>query len=354
MIYKIFSPAIFALDPEKAHQLAISFLKYFPNLATIFSSREDFSNLQQNIFGLNFSSPIGMAAGFDKNAEIIKALQQFGFGFVEAGTVTPKAQSGNPLPRIFRLSEDKAIVNCLGFNNKGCEIFSQNISSVKSGILGINIGKNKDSESAIDDYLFLLDKFYEKASYITLNISSPNTKNLRDLQGRDQLNLFLTAIISKKNQLQNQYKKATPIFLKLAPDLSPQQQEEISELALVNKIDALIISNTTIARPSNLKSKNVPNAGGLSGKPLFLQSNEVLKNFYKFTKGKIHLVGVGGISSAEDAYCKIKLGASLVQIYTSFVYQGFGAVEKMKKELSKMVKDDGFNNISQAIGVNVK
>lgn len=357
--YKIVKPLIFKLDAEKAHNLAISFLKYFPNLATLFVVNKKYENLVQNVCGLEFKSPVGMAAGFDKNAEIVSALHRFGFGFIEAGTVTPKAQVGNDKPRIFRLKEDEAIINRLGFNNKGFGFFTNNVARIKVNkafqasqnlILGINIGKNKDSENAITDYLFLLEKFYAKASYITLNISSPNTKNLRDLQNEDQLDLFLSAIIDKKNALKSAANIETPIFLKIAPDLTLDEQKTIAAAILKNKIDAIIISNTTISRPKNLLNKNLHEQGGLSGKPLFALSNEVLRNFYQLTKGQIPLIGVGGVVSAKDAYVKIKLGASLVQIYSSFIYQGFGTVERINRELSELVKKDGFENISQAIG----
>lgn len=371
-LYKIFRPVIFNLDAETAHNLAINFLKYFPNLATICALNKEYKNLRQNLWGLDFTSPIGMAPGFDKNAEVVKALQQFGFGFVEVGTVTPKAQTGNDKPRLFRLQEDEAIINRLGFNNKGAEVFAKNIENLfyndshsscrnscaeknpqnktQKNILGINIGKNKDTENAISDYILLLEKFYEAASYITVNISSPNTKNLRDLQKEDQLDLFLSAIINKARALEKTHNKKTPIWLKVAPDLALEEEQTIAQIALKHKIDALIISNTTISRPQNLKSKNATESGGLSGKPLFEKSNEVLRNFYKFTEGQITLVGVGGITTAQDAYTKIKCGASLVQIYSSLIYQGFGAVEKITKELSELIEKDGFENISQAVG----
>lgn len=366
--YQIFRPLLFKLDAERAHNLAIGFLKYFPNLATSCVINKRYKNLQQNLWNLDFASPIGMAAGFDKNAECLKALQQFGFGFVEVGTVTPRAQTGNEKPRIFRLQEDKAIINRLGFNNKGAEVFAKNITSflynqngqqsfvvkdsqkIHKAIIGINIGKNKDTENAVSDYIFLLEKFYEAASYITVNISSPNTKNLRDLQKEDQLDDFLTTLINKKNDLEKVHNKKTPIWLKVAPDLTLEEQKTIANIVLKNKIDALIISNTTISRPQNLSSKYSLEQGGLSGAPLFEKSNQLLKNFYNFTAGKIPLIGVGGVSSAQDIYTKIKCGASLVQIYSSLIYQGFGSIEKLTKDLSILVEKDGLKNISQAIG----
>ncbi len=357
MIYQIFRPLIFKLDPEKAHNLAINFLKYFPNLATSCTINKQYKNLQQSLWNLDFKSPIGMAAGFDKNAEVIKALHQFGFGFVETGTVTPKPQNGNDKPRLFRLTQDQALINRLGFNNKGAQQFEKNVAGTfdhQNLILGINIGKNKDTVDAASDYIFLLEKFYQKASYITINISSPNTKNLRDLQKEDQLDLFLSVINDKKNQLKNLHNKNTPIWLKVAPDLSTKEQKSICATAIKNKIDAIIISNTTISRDFNLKSSHASQNGGLSGKPLFSKSNEVLKNFYKFSEGQIPLIGVGGISNADDVYEKIKCGATLVQIYSSLIYQGFGAVEKITQRLSELVMSDKYDNISQAIGAKAK
>jgi dihydroorotate dehydrogenase len=352
-LYKIFRPLVFKLEPEKAHDLAMNFLQFTPNLATTFALNRTYDNLSTKLWDLDFKSPIGMAAGFDKNARAFATLSKFGFGFVEVGSVTPKPQAGNAKPRIFRLKEDEAIINRLGFNNLGADIFAKNLennSSRFSGVLGINIGKNKDTENALDDYLPLIERFYEKADYITINISSPNTKNLRDLQNEDQLDLFLSEIAKKKNELKNLHNKSTPILLKIAPDLEIVQQEQIAATIIKNQIDGIIISNTTIARPE-LKSSFAAETGGLSGKPLLNKSNQVLRSFHKLTEGKIPLIGVGGVSSAADAYEKIKCGASLVQIYSAFIYQGFGMVDEVKKELSEMVTRDGFANISQAVGV---
>lgn len=352
-LYKIFRPIIFKLDPEKAHNFAINFLSFMPKFATLFAMNRNYENLRSTVCGLDFTSPIGMAAGFDKNASAFVALSKFGFGFVEVGTVTPKPQIGNELPRIFRLSEDEAIINRLGFNNLGADVFEKNVKNNLEnfcGILGINIGKNKDTEIAAHDYLKLLERFYKEASYITINISSPNTKNLRDLQNEDQLDEFLSQLMNRKNQLKNLHKKTTPVFLKIAPDLSLEEQKSIAAIVLKNQIDAVIISNTTISRPE-LKSAHANETGGLSGKPLLDKSNEVLKNFYNLTEGKIPLIGVGGVSSASDVYEKIKCGASLVQIYSAFIYKGFGLVEEIKSELSAMVKKDGFENIAQVVGI---
>ncbi len=352
-LYQIFRPLIFKFDAEVAHHSAINFLKFCPKTATLLCLNRDYKNLHTKLWNIDFTNPVGMAAGFDKNAEVALTLEKFGFGFVECGTVTPLAQVGNERPRIFRLTPDQAIINRLGFNNFGAEVFAKNIEAILPKIsvpLAINIGKNKDTEDALSDYLPLLEKFYEKATYITVNISSPNTKNLRDLQNENQLDLFLSEIAKKKNELKNLHKKNTPILLKVAPDLSLGEQEKIAEIVIKNQIDGMIISNTTIDRDLKLRSQHASQSGGLSGAPLFQKSNEVLKNFYKFTGGKIPLIGVGGISSAEDAYEKIKCGASLIQIYSAFIYQGFGLVEKIKKDLSKKLIQDGFKNISEVVG----
>jgi dihydroorotate dehydrogenase len=353
MIYPIIKPFLFKLDPELAHNLAIFALKN--NFVPCLQAKK-YKSLNSKVFGIDFANPIGMAAGFDKNAQVFANLFKFGFGFVEVGTVTPKPQLGNEKPRLFRLKEDRAIINRLGFNNLGIDEFLKNIqkNSQQNRVLGINIGKNKDTINALDDYLFLLKKTYGCSNYITINISSPNTKNLRDLQRADELDLFLRAILEEKKNLQSQHQKNIPILLKIAPDLSQAEQEAIADIAIKNQVDGLIISNTTISRSDNLMSKYKTETGGLSGKPLFENSNQVLKNIYQLTKGKIAIVAVGGISSAADVYQKIKLGASLVQIYSAFIYQGFELVEKIKKDLDEMVKKDGFKNIIEAVGVGRK
>lgn len=356
-IYQFFRPLIFKIEPEKAHNLALNYLKFLPKFSSLLSVPKNYENLNNSLWNLNFLNPIGMSAGFDKNAEIIMPLFNFGFGFVEAGTTTPVAQTGNDQPRIFRLIEDQALINRLGFNNLGADYFYDNLSKINknsSQIIGVNIGKNKDTIDASSDYILLLEKFYDHADYITINISSPNTKNLRDLQNESLLNDFLQKISQCKNNLQKISHKNTPILLKIAPDLELEQQKNIAKIVMDNAIDGIIISNTTIERNFNLKNSKSVESGGLSGKPLFEKSNEVLRNFYRLTDGKIPLIGVGGISCAQDAYIKIKNGASLVQIYSAFIYQGFALVEEIKKQLSENLKKDGFKNISEAIGCNVE
>jgi dihydroorotate dehydrogenase len=354
MFYQIFRSLLFKFDAETIHNLTINFLKFCPQTATVFCCKRDYENLHSKIWNIDFSNPLGMAAGFDKNAQIALTLFKFGFGFVECGTVTVLPQQGNPKPRIFRLFEDRAIINRLGFNNLGALAFAQNIETIAAKIpapLAVNIGKNEAAKEALPDYLLLLEKFYLSASYIAVNISSPNTKNLRDLEKESNLDVFLSAIMKKKNELKNRSKKNTPIVLKISPDLVFSQQEKIAEIIVKNAIDGLIIANSTVDRQLNLSSKYIAESGGLSGPPLFKKSNEVLKNFYKLTGGKIVLIGSGGVSCAADAYEKIKCGASLIQIYTALVYHGPGLVEKIKKDLSAMIKKDGFKKISEAVGV---
>ena len=353
-IYQFFQPIIFNLEAERAHNLAIKYLKFLPKFSTLFCNNHSYENLQQNICGLNFDNPVGLSAGFDKNAEIISTLFRFGFGFVEAGTVTPIAQSGNEMPRLFRLKEDKALINRLGFNNLGADYFYHNIAKLPktaNKIIGINIGKNKDTQDFYSDYLQLLEKFYLNADYITINISSPNTKNLRDIQNVENLTILIEKLTASKNSWHQIHQKNTPLFLKIAPDLSINQLEDIASVALKYQIDGVIISNTTIARSHDLKSQNSTQNGGLSGAPLFNQSTAILKEFHRLTKGQIKLIGVGGISNGAEAYEKIKSGASLIQIYSAFIYQGFSLVEEIKKYLSDNLKKDGFKNISEAVGI---
>jgi dihydroorotate dehydrogenase len=347
--YTLIKPLLFKLKPETAHDLSIFALKY--NLLPK-GTVKNYKILRNEVFNINFNNPIGLAAGYDKNAQIFNNLDNFGFGFVECGTVTPKAQSGNVKPRLFRLEEDGAIINRMGFNNKGADSFLNNIKNKKNleQIVGINIGKNKNTTDESKDYLICLKKFYSVASYITINISSPNTKNLRDIQKAPKLKIFLEKILDEKVVLAKKFNKNVPILLKVAPDLSSVEINEIADVLMKVKIDGVIISNTTIGNKELLISQFKTESGGLSGRPLLSKSNEVLKLFYTATNGQIPIIGVGGISSTKDAYEKIKLGASLVQVYSSLIYEGFCLVEKMKKEMAILLKKDGFDNVSQAIG----
>ncbi|MEZ5692193.1 MAG: quinone-dependent dihydroorotate dehydrogenase [Rickettsiales bacterium] len=347
--YKTLQPLLYMLKPETAHNIAISALKYglIPK-----QERVDSPILKQNIYGIDFDNPIGLAAGFDKNAVAIDSLLKQGFSFVEAGTVTPKPQSGNPKPRIFRLEEDEAIINRLGFNNNGIEYFIKNFirHDAELGIAGANIGKNKNTENAEEDYVLCLNSVYPYVDYITVNISSPNTTGLRDLQEGKALLSLLSAISNAREENIKTYKKRIPILLKIAPDIDDRQCEDIVEAVVTHRIDGIIIGNTTISRPQSLTSPYKQEKGGLSGKPLFSLSTEILSKIYKISRGKVPLIATGGISSANDAYSKICSGANLIQIYSALIYQGFGLVRTINEELIQLIKNDGFSHISEAIG----
>jgi len=342
-------PLLHQLSPETAHNAGLCALKYglLPAAAPL-----DDQSLHTEILGLHFSNPVGLAAGFDKNAVAIDALLAQGFGFVEAGTVTPKAQPGNPKPRIFRLPQDEAVINRLGFNNDGLENYVRNFSrhDKRKGIAGANIGKNKDSIDAVEDYVKGIEAVYTLADYITINISSPNTKGLRDLQKRDALDLLLKTLAKTRNDCAEKHKNRVPLLLKVAPDLDIREKEDIAGLVLAHGMDGMIVSNTTISRSDTLNSICKNEQGGLSGRPLFTLSSAALSDFYRLTKATIPLIGAGGISSAQEAYAKICSGASLVQLYTALVYRGFGVVREIQRGLSEYLKRDGLTQISQAVG----
>jgi len=351
-MYNFFLQLIRTLPPEISHSLTIKILK----LKFTSQIHEDDHRLHQHIFGLDFKNPIGLAAGFDKNVDVVESLLNLGFGFVEAGTVTPKKQFGNIKPRVFRLSEDQAIINHLGFNNYGSKYAEKklsklNLNNLSKGIVGINIGINNDTDYAIDDYCFCLEKLGPLASYITVNISSPNTPGLRNLQNRDQVEVLVKALHQKKMTHPGLERK--PILLKISPDLDEEQQRDIALMSLASGIDGLIISNSTVDRPSKLISRNKNEVGGLSGKPLFIKSTLMLKKMYNLTNGQIPLIGVGGISNGIEFYEKIKSGASLAQLYTALVFQGPNIINKIKQEILSCLKTDGFNNIKEAIGKDV-
>lgn len=337
------------LPAETAHNAAICALKsgVIPPAKAVMND-----SLRSEVFGIRFDNPVGLAAGFDKNAEAVDSLLVQGFGFLEVGTVTPLPQSGNPKPRIFRLKEDEAVINRFGFNSFGVHVFSDNLRKTrKKGIIGANISKNKDSLDAIHDYSSSLEAVYDLVDYITVNVSSPNTVGLRDLQQKEALSNLIVEIEKKRAGFSAAGKKRKPILYKIAPDLSLSDKEDIVAVAVANNIDGMIISNTTISRPPYLHGCHVNERGGLSGKPLFELSTAALRDVYRLSNGKIPLIGAGGISSAEDAYAKIKAGASLVQLYTAIVYQGFAIVGSINEGLVKLLARDGFSNISEAIGV---
>ena len=342
------------LSPELAHYITIKLLKL--GLVNVFFKKIHNSPLlRQVIWNLEFNNPIGLAAGFDKNGEVVDEALNLGFGFVEIGTVTPKAQFGNEKPRLFRLSRDKALINHLGFNNQGMEkvkkrlaIRYENKSSVP-GIVGINIGKNSYSKDTTKDYLDCLKVLGPYTDYIVINISSPNTPGLRSLQNRENLENLIISIknIKKKdNKINNK-----PLFIKISPDLNNEQKKDIALTSLAQGIDGIIISNTTLERYETLIDNNKIEVGGLSGSPLFLPSTLLLKEMYNLTGGKIPLIGLGGISSGRDAYEKIKAGASLVQLYTGLIFEGPSIVNKINKELVYLLQIDGYTNISEVIGI---
>ncbi len=340
------------LPPELSHTITINFLKYFK----LRQKNIEDPILAQHLMGLDFANPIGLAAGFDKNAEVMNSMFSFGFGFLEVGTITPQPQSGNSKPRLFRLSEDKAIINSLGFNNKGIKKVKKNLikyqkSYYNNKIVGVNIGKNKNSSEAIDDYLIGFEELGDLASYITINISSPNTVGLRELQLRGKIEKLIKKIIDKRDEIKNINIK--PILIKISPDLNEDQLRDIALISLANNVDGLILTNSTIQRESNLISINKEKKGGLSGKPLYDNSNIILKKMYELTNGQIPLIGVGGISSGRDCYEKIKSGASLVQLYTALVYSGPNLINSMKGDLIDLIKTDGYKNVSEVIGKSV-
>ena len=344
-LYKKIFPILNFIPPELAHNLAIRFFTNFKN-----KTNPDDLILNIKVCNLKFTNPIGLAAGFDKNGEAYDGLMRLGFGFVEIGTVTINPQFGNKKPRIFRLLEDKAIINRLGFNNIGAEKVLQNIekydSANGSGLLGVNLGKNLDSKELIEDYLKLLKIFNRKASYITLNVSSPNTPGLRELEQKDNLDKLVKKIslFKRKNSVN------IPVFLKIDPDISKNQLSDISDIVLSSRIDGVIISNTSIQRSNELISKHASEKGGISGLPIKETSNKLLKDFYILTNGKIPLIGVGGISNGKDAYQRILNGASLIQLYTSLIYKGPSIVNKIKEELVYLLKRDNYKSLDQAVG----
>ena len=340
-------PLIFKLDPELAHSLAIKALKF--NYKPIKNIQKD-SSIETQIFGKTIVNPIGIAAGFDKDAEVYNPLFSLGFGFVEVGTITPLKQYGNSKPRLFRLEEDEALINRLGFNNSGADIVSSRIkSNLPKGLLGINIGPNKETKNRLEDYLIGFRKFYELSDYLTINISSPNTENLRSFHNQNELDELMHAI-HEERQI---FKSKIPIAVKISPDIEQANIEKISETLLKYKIDLAIISNTTDKNRENLKNINKLEKGGLSGKPLELKSNILINKFYKILKDKIIIIGVGGVDSGKSAYEKIINGASLVQLYTGMIYKGPGIVKAIKKELIEILETEGIKNIKDAVGKDV-
>ena len=344
-MFSIFKPLIFSLDPETAHDLAINSLKLNVLPKNIFRVENE-EILETNLFKEKLPNPIGLAAGFDKSAEVYNSLFRLGYGFVEVGTVTPKRQLGNPKPRVFRLEKDQALINRLGFNNHGSETVLKRIeNNLPIGFLGINVGPNKDTKNKEEDYYLCLSKLSSYAGYLTINISSPNTEGLRNFQEQKELEKLLTGI----NKVKKGKNISKPLVVKLSPDINDEDISRIIELIIKYKIDGIIVSNTTDGNRENLNDVQRFEKGGLSGNPLKDLSTDLIKKFYSETKGKIQIIGVGGVDSGKAAFEKISAGANAVQLYTGMVYRGPGIVKEMKKDLISILKKEKIKNICSAV-----
>ncbi len=347
-MFSILRPYIFNLDPEVAHDLVIKSLKLNLIPEGFFKVKGE-DVLETKIFGKNFKNPIGLAAGFDKSAEVYNSFYKIGFGFVEIGTVTPRRQLGNLKPRIFRLEKDNALINRLGFNNDGLDVISTRIkNNSPKGVLGINIGPNKDTDKKEEDYILCLSRLHELSDYITINISSPNTEGLRDFH---EYKLF-SKLLERLNSFKNKNKIFKPILIKISPDIKDETISNIIELILKYKIDGMIVSNTSESLRDDLKDIKKNEVGGLSGKPIEQLSNQMIKKIYRAVNKKITIIGVGGVDSAQSAFEKITYGASAVQLYTGLIYKGPGVVKDIKKGLINILKKENLKNITQAVGIN--
>jgi dihydroorotate dehydrogenase len=337
---------LFSLDAERAHGLTIAGLRAMPKAAPSPSPQ----SLVSRVMGMDFPNPFGLAAGFDKNAEVPDAMLQLGFGFAEVGTITPRPQQGNERPRLFRLLEDRAVINRLGFNNGGLEAARERLKYRRDrpGIVGANVGANKDSEDRIADYVTGISRVLGLCSYVTINISSPNTPGLRALQSREALAELVGRCLEARGR------DATPLLLKIAPDLIDEEARDIAEVAMGQGLSGLIVSNTTIDRPASLRSVHARESGGLSGKPLMGPSTLMLRQMALHTRRQMPLIGAGGISSAQDAYVKIRHGASLVQLYTALIYEGPGLVRRMTQALAHLLARDGFATLADAVGADLE
>lgn len=348
LFYKMGTAGMRVLPAEAAHKTTIKALRAGLGPVAVKTASPE---LVTHVGGLTLPNPVGLAAGFDKDCHVPDAMLAAGFGYVECGTVTPLPQVGNPKPRLFRLVEDKAVINRMGFNNGGLENFKSRLTARqgKDGIVGANLGANKDSTDRVEDYVQGLKSLWGLSDYFTINISSPNTPGLRDLQNENAMDELLGRIAEARAELTGD-RPSYPIFLKVAPDVDMGEIERIVEQARTYGMNAIIISNTTIARPETLKSQHKAEGGGLSGAPLFEKSTEVLKEFYAAAQGKIDLIGVGGISNGAQAYAKIRAGAKAVQLYSALVFQGPGLVTDINRDLKARLKADGFATIGEAVG----
>jgi len=352
LMFKIAKPFLHRMDPEDAHKMTLRALKVG---GLPCPSRVNDARLKTTLWNKTFPNPVGLAAGFDKNADVIGPMLHLGFGFVEAGTVTPRPQDGNVRPRVFRDPENEAVINRMGFPNDGVENFRHNIEKFlegkprPAGVVGINIGMNKGAEDPAKDYCALVRQLGNYADYLTVNISSPNTPGLRNLQSRENLIPLLTRIMEERTKTCGK-ENAPPLLVKLAPDLTEAQLKDVAACLIESHVDGVILGNTTLDRPEYLPANFYEQQGGLSGRPLTDKSTTVIRNFYKHTEGKMPIIGAGGISSAEDAYAKIRAGASLVQLYTALVFQGPQLVADILTGLGRLLEKDGLDHISKAIG----
>lgn len=346
-LFCLAGPVLRALDPETAHRLTLVGLAR--GLVPPPPPLED-ASLEIRLWDRDFPNPIGIAAGFDKNAEVPDAVLALGFGFAEVGSVTPLPQPGNPRPRVFRLPGDGAVINRLGFNSDGHEVVARRLRGRRGkGIVGVNLGANRDSADETADYVAGVTVMAALADYLVVNVSSPNTPGLRALQGRQPLQALLDAVLAARSATGVR----TPVLLKIAPDLTEEDKRDIADVALETGVDGLIATNTTIDRPPTLTGRHSGEKGGLSGSPLMAPSTRVLADMYRLTRGRLPIIGVGGVASGADAYAKIRAGASLVQLYTALIYTGPGLVNRIKRDLAARLKADGFASLADAVGADV-
>ena len=348
-LYPLIRRGLRLLPAETAHELTLRALEAGVGFLTTDTAprRPDPPILAQRLWNLEFANPVGLAAGFDKDARVPEAMHRAGFGFVEVGTVTPRPQAGNPKPRLFRLDEDQAVVNRMGFNSGGLDaVVERLVRRVRSGIVGVNLGMNRDSGDAAADYELGIRRTARFADYLVINVSSPNTPGLRQLQHRSSLETLLRPLLRAREETAPR----VPLLVKIAPDLTRAESEDIASVALGSGIDGLIVSNTTVDRPAGLASEHAREAGGLSGRPLFASSTELLGDMYRLTRGCLPLIGVGGVASGSDAYTKLRAGASLIQLYTGLVFEGPRLVGRIKQELAELLRRDGYTSIADAVG----